>query len=403
MRIGVWLGSYLNPLNGGEATYIDRLIKAIDDYQFDPLIDVCFITVGDISRDIKKNIVKLQYRPCALQTLLLWLFSFARINCFINGYIQKIIDERTLASFTKQLKDARIELVYYMLQSQCVLPNYPFISTNWDIGHLSTFAFPEVASQSEFVRRSSWYRDVLPRALFVFAESEAGKEELIKYTTINTSKIKVVPIFAGGCVKQIMPIEKQKAFLNSKKLTRHKYFFYPAQFWAHKNHIGLLNAFSIYLKEFPNYKLVFTGSDKGTLSYVLQIATQLNIQESVSYLGFVSTEEMNTLYQNATSLVMPSFMGPTNMPPLEAMELGCPVICSDIAGHREELGDAAIYFNPLDSTNMAKAMRDISMNRDLYLRRIKDQAGKTAFTIENAIKAIDKYFSEAMLIRRNWA
>ena len=43
---------------------------------------------------------------------------------------------------------------------------------------------------------------------------------------------------------------------------------------------------------------------------------------------------------------MPTLLGPTNMPLLEAACLDCPVICSDLEGHREMLGDYALYFNP---------------------------------------------------------
>ena len=84
------------------------------------------------------------------------------------------------------------------------------------------------------------------------------------------------------------------------------------------------------------------------------------------------------------------------------MELGCPVICSDLPGHREELGSAAIYFNPMDSNEIANAMIEVFLNRDTYKSRIREQANKTPFTIDNALKAIDKNLCEAVIIRDNW-
>ena len=53
---------------------------------------------------------------------------------------------------------------------------------------------------------------------------------------------------------------------------------------------------------------------------------------------------------------MPTYFGPTNIPPLEAMALGCPVAVSGIYGMREQCGDAVLYFNPADSHDIAQAM-----------------------------------------------
>ena len=225
---------------------------------------------------------------------------------------------------------------------------------------------------------------------------------MIQYSNINPQRIKVVPIFAGECVKHVMSEDGEKSFLKSKLLSKNKYFFYPAQFWAHKNHIGLIYSFKSFLTSYPGYKLVLTGSDKGTLDHVRKTVNSLGLQDSVLFMGFVSTEEMNALYRNATSLIMASYMGPTNMPPLEAMELGCPIICSDLAGHREELGEAALYFNPLNSEELTNAMNTMVTERDSYLQRIRKQAKETRFTLENALKAIDKNLCEAAIVRNCW-
>ena len=100
---------------------------------------------------------------------------------------------------------------------------------------------------------------------------------------------------------------------------------------------------------------------------------------------------------------MATYNGPTNMPPLEAMELGCPVICSDLAGHHEELGDAAIYFDPENPSDIAKAMKTVCIDNKKYIQCIKEQKNYTYFTIDNALSAINKYLCQAVQIRDNWA
>lgn len=403
MRIGVWLGTYSNPQEGGGFSYVDRLIKAIDAYQFDPLVDVCFISEGEYTRNLKRDVIKLHYcSESLLHSLLIKIIFIKRINSYVKCYIQNKINKKREYEYTKQLVENHVKLIYYLQQAQCVLPDFPFISTNWDIGHCSTYAFPEIASVDEFRGRAAFYQNILPRALFVFSESVAGRNELIKYTSINSQKIKVVHIFAGECVKHQMNQDEQKRFLDANQLKKNFFFFYPAQFWAHKNHVGLLNAFRAFLKKYPNYKLVFTGSDKGTLAHVREKVFSYGIQESVLFLGFVTTEEINTLYQNATSLIMASYFGTTNMPLLEAIELGCPVICTDLEGHREELGEAGLYFNPTDPNDIMQKMVKMVEEREDILNLIREQAKKNSFTIENALKEIDDHLCEASIIRDNW-
>ncbi|MFM6269445.1 MAG: glycosyltransferase, partial [Dolichospermum sp.] len=55
---------------------------------------------------------------------------------------------------------------------------------------------------------------------------------------------------------------------------------------------------------------------------------------------------MTSLYINAFSLAFMSFFGPDNLPPLEAMALGCPVIASKVSGSEEQLGNNALLVNP---------------------------------------------------------
>lgn len=77
-------------------------------------------------------------------------------------------------------------------------PDFPFVATNWDIGHCSTYAFPELVYNNNFYFRNKFYTEVLPKALLVLCESETGKQELLDYTTVGKHKIRIVPMFAGN-------------------------------------------------------------------------------------------------------------------------------------------------------------------------------------------------------------
>ena len=68
---------------------------------------------------------------------------------------------------------------------------------------------------------------------------------------------------------------------------------------------------------------------------------------------------------------MPTFFGPTNIPPIEAFNYGCPVLISDIFASREQCGNSALYFNPNEINQIADKIKDIWLNDDLYLKMSK--------------------------------
>ncbi|MDL2216563.1 glycosyltransferase family 4 protein, partial [Desulfovibrio sp. OttesenSCG-928-M14] len=135
------------------------------------------------------------------------------------------------------------------------------------------------------------------------------------------------------------------------------FFFYPAQFWQHKNHLRLLEALGRVKAHHPDIHCVFSGSTshQGYAPFMEAIQT-LRLAQNVTVLGYVSTAEIAWLYRHARGLIMPTLFGPTNIPPLEAMALACPVAVSDIYAMREQCGDAALYFNPHDTGDMALAI-----------------------------------------------
>ena len=70
----------------------------------------------------------------------------------------------------------------------------------------------------------------------------------------------------------------------------------------------------------------------------------------------------------------PSFFGPNNLPPLEAMTLGCPVICSEADGMKEQLGNSAIFFDPKREDELAERIYQLHSNVEERKRLV--EAGK---------------------------
>ena len=65
------------------------------------------------------------------------------------------------------------------------------------------------------------------------------------------------------------------------------------------------------------------------------------------------------LYRSAAAFIYPSTYEGFGLPPLEAMTLGCPVICSDRSSIPEVVGDAGEYFNPDHPESIARAIEAV--------------------------------------------
>jgi glycosyltransferase involved in cell wall biosynthesis len=249
------------------------------------------------------------------------------------------------------------------------------------------FAFPEVSMNGCFEEREEFYTRTISKAFAVFCESNAGKEELVQYSRINSDRVFVVPIFPGEVAGLKLGSTEVEAEIDKLGLKGKRFFFYPAQFWSHKNHYNLLAAFRILLQNDPGLQLVLSGSDKGNLSYIRQVVKEWGLETQVQLPGFLSIASVHSLYRRAVAMVMPSFLGPTNMPLLEAQAIGCPVICSNLKGHREMLGDNAFYIEPGDPLSIADAMEKV-----LRHPHGNTPAANAVFNIENTVRQVECSF-----------
>ncbi len=110
-------------------------------------------------------------------------------------------------------------------------------------------------------------------------------------------------------------------------------------------------------KNLERLKLAFEKID---LNYKLVLITD-----------FVSEQELDKLYKNAFLYVFPSLSEGFGLPPLEAMARGLPVVSSNATCLPEILGDAAIYFNPLDVDDMVKVIKKTLLDENLRKTLIK--------------------------------
>lgn len=153
------------------------------------------------------------------------------------------------------------------------------------------------------------------------------------------------------------------------------YLFYPAHAWRHKNHKRLLDA--VYeLKRLHNLevKVIFTGhlldGDFNRVD-IHQEILERGLKDEVFHIGTVSLSELKYLYLNARALIHPSLFEGFGIPLLEAMHVGCPIIAANKTSIPEISGNAALYFNPNDSADIAEKIAHFMNSRLENLERVK--------------------------------
>ena len=236
-----------------------------------------------------------------------------------------------------------------------------------DLEHRVHPEFPEVASNGEWEFREYYFRNGSRYATLLIADSEVGKQHILEFYGpygVTEDRVKILPFLPACYLAHDVPAEERHRVRTTYRLPA-RYLFYPAQFWAHKNHAGLVRALGFLKHERRlTIDLVLAGSHSGDLRKrvfrdVTSLSHRLGVAPHVHYLGYVPDADMSAIYAEATALVMPTFFGPTNIPVTEAWAFGCPVVTSDIPGVREHVGDAAILADPGSLEELAEGIHRI--------------------------------------------
>jgi len=296
-----------------------------------------------------------------------------------NIYLYKIFNKLKMpfSFIEKQFQKDNIDLVYFLSPSLIAqgLNNIPYIFTLWDLGHLDILEFPEVSYDREFESRELVYTKSLKKAFKIIVDLQYGKDNAIKRYNLDEKRIEILKFLPN-----IRAIDSNaKIDVKEKYNLKNDYIFYPAQFWPHKNHIYILKAIKLLRDDKKkDIDVLFSGSDKGNLDYILNKAKEFGVYDLIHYIGFAPNEEIPHLYKQSLALVMPTYLGPTNIPPLEAFAYETPVCYSDTPFFREQVGDAAFFMDLSDPNSLVQQIVTIQSNKKLINE--KKGLGKNIFT-----------------------
>ena len=252
-----------------------------------------------------------------------------------------------LPSSDGTIEQAGIDVMHFVLQSGYFRSSVPSIYHPWDLQHRH---YPELFTPYQRVFRETMYRNSCHEASLVSVATDWHRQDIVNSYIIPPDKVHVVPMAA-------IVREYQEEVSPAIQRLPERFLFYPAQTWPHKNHLRLIEALAIVRDNYGIRVPVVCTGHTNTFFTTIQVALKTaNLEDQMVFLGYVSPGEVVALYRRALGLIFPSFFEGWGLPITEAFALGTPVACSNVTGLPEQVGDAALLFDPTSSQAIADAI-----------------------------------------------
>lgn len=302
--------------------------------------------------------------------------------------IKKVVLKKPVRPFQiyKAIRMLQLDLWFCPLH-RSYLPDIPVptVVTIHDVLH--TF-HPEFVSGG-LEENNDYYKRFSPSFDAVITVSQFSKKSIAERLLIPEEKIYTTHLDAADIFNTSANVSMRE-MIKAKYELPDGYALYPASYNPHKNHHSLLKALVIlrdrYQKTIP---LVLTGyiyKENKLFPTILDFLKEHNLSEQVKILGYIPEQELPYIYQNAHLLVFPSLFEGFGIPLVEAMKTQTPIVCSDRGSIPEVVDDAALFFNPESSEDIALKIMN-AMEPAIRMKLIKKGSERAkAFSWEKSAK-----------------
>lgn len=332
---------------GGVTMHIKKLTKYLSRRED---IELHLLTVGTKNEEIEKDNLNLHI----IKKFTIYPFSIPSVMWRLR---------RKILEINPDIVHAQGTLVPYSTAAALVRKKYPTLLTVHGL----------MSKWIKYVRGFGllyWCLINLPNEKYVISKipnintvSPQAKDWLSNMTSAN-----VYVISNGVDLEEIRDI---KPYI----ILKHPSIFFVGGLGNEKGIDLLLRAILIIKEKIPNIYVYIAG--RGSRETDLKkLAKELNIEESVKFLGFISNEKKYTYYKAADVCAIPSRLENEPIVLLEAMACGTPVVASNVGGipFVVEDGKTGLIVEPENIGDLADKI--VTLLKDEKLRRKIGEAGQ---------------------------
>jgi glycosyltransferase involved in cell wall biosynthesis len=290
-----------------------------------------------------------------------------------NKNFQKVLADYAWYSFSEQLlfpkllNKYKLDLVHFPHFNVPLLYRKKFVLTIHD---LILIHFPTVRSSTlspifywlKFLAYKIVIQSAIKRCQNIIAVSEFTKKDILN-TYKKVPKGKIIVTYEACDQLGIENAFKSDDILGFYGIIK-PYIIYIGNVYPHKNPERLVLAFKKLQKLGNDLSLVFVGGEDYFFKRLKRFVSE-NKVKNIVFAGFVPDDKLDILIRNARAYVRPSLYEGFELPPLEAMSKGVPVLSSDHECALEILGDSALYFDGKNIDAISSSVLKISTDEEL--------------------------------------
>lgn len=218
----------------------------------------------------------------------------------------------------------------------------------------------------------------------IVSVSRFSRDQIVSYGICDRSDIEVV--YNG--IDHVLAQPSSDAILATLGIAPGGYILANSSFHAHKNLQTVFDAVAADA-ELARKLVLFGGPLRDELAF-----RGLTVPDGVRFAGRVNDADLASLMRNAALFLFPSTTEGFGLPPLEAMALGCPTICSDAGAMPEVCGNGACLIPPQDPIVWHAAITRLLA--DPVARAALSQAGRRRATTFTWTHAAQRYLDLAL-------
>lgn len=276
-------------------------------------------------------------------------------------------------------------------------PNYllfphdgPSVATIHDLSYIH---FPQFHPQERIQIMNREMPKTLKLANHFITDSEFVRQEVIAHyglspETVTAVPLGVDPVFRPRCREETLSVLLRYGIADKP------YLLVVGTLEPRKNLARLLVAYANLPKTLRDtYPIVIVGVKGWLTDDIERVAAPLENAGHVRRLGYVSGEDLPSIYAAAHAFAFPSIYEGFGLPPLEAMASGIPVLVSDVSSMPEVVGGAGLLVAPDDVDQLTYNVERLLVDADFRRRARLDGISRAAgFTWQRCVdQTVDVY------------